>query len=176
METIYIKQNIPKKDFFFTSFEWDKVQSHFSLSYSPRKKNLLVKPWKLSRNVTKEWGKANLRTIISEGTQSLTRSLQRCKFARRSIAHLRSYLKKEVPFASDACCAHTMSGGLVARPRTHMHNNFASGDSSSPLPPPRRMHPRMLQCYRGIVISASSTRMLQHLCLVFRIQKYYNFF
>lgn len=57
-------------------------------------------------------------------TQSLTRSLQRCEFARRPIAHLRSHLEKEVPFASDACCAHTMSGGSVharafARARAH---------------------------------------------------------
>lgn len=137
---------------FFTSL--NEIKFNLSLSYSFRKKKKSTRQAsKLSRNITKEPEKASLRTIISQGTQSLTRSLQRCKFARRSIAHLRSYLEKEVPFASDACCAHTMSGGLVARPRTHMHNNFASGDSSSPVPPPRRMHPRMLQCYRAIVIS-----------------------
>ena len=131
----------------FKHFQWDKIQFLISL-YSPHK-NIYLSDFEYCHELRKCLGKASLRMIISQGTQSLTRSLQRCKFARRSIAHLRSYLEKEVPFASDACCAHTMSGGLVARPR--ICTIIASGDSTSSLP--RRMHPRMLQCYRGIVIS-----------------------
>lgn len=142
--------------FFLASL--NEIKFKFALSYCSRK---TIYSSGLKTVATEESKKASLRTIISQGTQSLTRSLQRCKFARRSIAHLRSYLEKEVPFASDACCAHTMSGGLVVRPRTHMHNNFASGDSSSPLP--QRVHPRILSRYRDL---ASTTQILQHLCLI----------
>ena len=106
---------IPHHSVFLNTF--NKIKFNLSLAYSPHK-NIYSSDFENCRHeLRKNPGKASLRMIISQGTQSLTRSLQRCKFARRSIAHLRSYLAKEVPFASDACCAHTINGGLVARPR-----------------------------------------------------------
>lgn len=111
---------------FSTRLEWDKRRLILSSRALPtrRKKYALPRDSKTDARRTSRPERDGSANDHQPRTQSLTRSLQRCEFARRPIAHLRSHLEKEVPFASDACCAHTMSDGLVharasARSRTH---------------------------------------------------------